>query len=88
MVVNLQYSGSGEILGLLVFAYFTRPLMKGVDYMDKSAIRKSLMRILLELSEVRDEIEINGDGYDSKLDKEAASIERKVEKFMKNFEES
>lgn len=48
---------------------------------------KQCLKILIELSDIRDEIEIEGDGYESKLDKDVRSIEKKVEKLMKSFEE-
>jgi hypothetical protein len=41
-----------------------------------------LKNIQNELSDIRDEIEFDGDGYGSKLDKEAKSIEKKIDKFI------
>ena len=41
-----------------------------------------LKNIQGELSDVRDLIEFDGDCYGSKLDKEAKSIEKKIDKFI------
>lgn len=46
---------------------------------------KILNHIQYKLSYIRDEIEINGDGYESKLDKETRSIEKKVNKLIEHF---
>lgn len=46
-----------------------------------------LENILGELSWIRDSIEFDGPGYGSKLDKEAKSIEKKVEKLIQHLEE-
>lgn len=49
---------------------------------------KILENIQNELSDIRDRIEIDGDGYGSKLDKEAKSIEKKIDKFIEHLTES
>ena len=46
-----------------------------------------LKNIQNELSDIRDEIEFDGDGYGSKLDKEAKSIEKKIDKFIVHLTE-
>ena len=49
---------------------------------NKITCLEKLEHILYELSDIRDELE-----YGSKLDKEAKSIEKKVEKFMEHLNE-
>lgn len=44
-----------------------------------------LKNIQNELSDIRDEIEFEGSGYGSKLDKEAKSIEKKVDRFIEQL---
>lgn len=63
--------------------------MKGDVSMEnyKSECLKILKNIRNELSDVRDTIEIDGCGYGSKLDKEAASIEKKIDKFIEHLME-
>lgn len=53
----------------------------------KEECYKILKKILNELSDVRDIIEIDGPGYDSEFDKEVRSIEKKVVKTMNHLRE-
>ena len=46
---------------------------------------KILKNIQNELSDIRDIIEIDGDVYATKFDKDAKSIEKKIDKFIEHL---